>query len=102
MSPYGYAYVQGKGLGAWSYHFERSGPKSKGSYMSNKRLRRGDLLEARMDSGKYLPDIMYFQNEKYDSVTRTFTGDISYAPDTMDGYSVARFVMVFSDDFTYI
>ena len=69
--------------------------------MSNKRVR-GDLLEARMDSGEFPPEVMFFQNEKYDCVTNTFTGDISYAPDTMKGYSVARFVMVFSSDFTYI
>ena len=69
--------------------------------MSNKRVR-GDLLEARMDSGEYPPKIMFFQNEKYDCVTKTFTGDISYAPDTMQGYSVARFVMIFSHDFFHI
>ena len=49
-SPYGKAYVQGAGLGVWSYHFERCGTKNKGSYMSNKRVR-GDLVESRMDSG---------------------------------------------------
>ena len=58
-TPYGEIYVQGGGPGAWSYHFQRRGPGFKGSYMSNKRVR-GDLLHARMDSGAYPPEIMYF------------------------------------------
>ena len=69
--------------------------------MSNKRIV-DELCKTRLDSGKKPEDEMYFLNEEYNSLTRTFKGTISYEPDTMKGVSEAHFVMTFSKDFSHI
>ena len=45
---------------------------------------------------------MYFENEKYDCTTRTFSGEINYAPDTLKGVSRAFFEFTFSKKFSFI
>ena len=52
--------------------------------MSNKRIV-DELCKTRLDSGKKPEDEMYFLNEEYNSLTRTFKGTISYEPDSMKG-----------------
>ena len=63
-TPFGSIYVQGGGVGVWSYHFVRRSPGQKGSYMSNEQVLGGPghVVDARMDSGAHPPKIMYFEN----------------------------------------
>ena len=61
-----------------------------------------DFHNERMDCGDYPPEIMYFEDQQYDPVERKFTGNINYSPSSMQGYKIAKFVMIFAFDFSLI
>ena len=55
-----------------------------------------------MDDGSSPPAKKHFEDWTYDAGTRTFTGDITWAPVCFGGYNRWEYIMVFDEDFTKI
>ena len=55
-----------------------------------------------MDNGQNFPNRKNFENTEYDPATRTFTGDYTFEPDTVNGNQFWNFRLVFSPDFSMI
>lgn len=95
LTIYGQVYVQEGSLGFVSFHFEEAG-----SYVSYESLRCCDLRT--LDNGSKPPARKPFVVSSYEPLTRTFWGEVDWAPTTWDGAERWVYEMIFSKEFTCI
>ena len=91
-SPYGLTFIQGGRIGLASYHFIHEGEG--GSYISYEHAPE----QWRLDDGSFPPARKHFKDPQYDSSTRTFTGQIEWAPTSFGGEARWEYTMIFSAD----
>ena len=92
-SPFGHSYIQGNTVGLASYHFDEDAP-----YISYENA----PDSWRLDNNQKPPIRKHFQNWSYDSITRSFRGDIAWTEATWEGYALWKYDFVFSRDFNRI
>ena len=92
-SPFGHSYIQCNTVGLASYHFEGDGP-----YISYENA----PDNWRLDNNQKPPIRKKFQDWSYDSITRSFRGNIAWTEATFDGEALWKYKLVFSRDFNKI
>lgn len=91
----GQIYVQRSSVGLASFHFTRE--ECHISYESKDAVRFPSL-----DDGSRPPARKLFQHCRYDPKTRTFFGEVSWAPTTWDSEARREYEMIFADNFSAI
>lgn len=91
----GQIYVQRSSVGLASFHFTRQ--ECYISYESKDAVRFPSL-----DDGSRPPARKLFEKCRYDPRTRTFFGEVSWAPTTWDSESRREYEMIFADNFSSI
>lgn len=93
---FGSVYIQGSTKGLASYHFI----SIEESYVSYENTL--CAMWPNLDDGSRPPARKPFTNCSYDSITRTFKGDIVWDPTSWTGQKLWRYEMIFSDDYQTI
>lgn len=97
----GQLYLQNDRYGIASYQFDELDPldpSKKGSYI----IYSGIPASWRLSNGQPPPERVYFEDQSYCSVTRTFKGKIRWDPHNFHEDHRWEYSMVFSKDFTKI
>ena len=92
-SLFGYSYIQHNTVGLASFHFDGNVP-----FISYKNAPNS----CRMDNNQKLPSRKIFQDWSYDSITRSFRGNIVWTEATFDGDALWKYEFMFSRDFIRI
>ena len=92
-SPFGHSYIQGNTVGLASYHFDEGTP-----YISYEHA----PDSWRLDNNQKPPIRKKFQDWSYDSITRSFRGNITWNEATFRGEVLWKYEFVFSRDFNQI
>lgn len=96
LTIFGQVYVaQGGALGFQSLHFEEAV-----SYISHESPQCSELWD--LDDGSRPPSRKEFLDFSYESSTRTFQGEVNWAPTTWERAARWRYVMTFSEDLSSI
>ena len=92
-SPFGYSYIQHNTVGLASFHFDENVP-----YISYENA----PYSWRLDNNQRPPIRKKFQDWSYDSITRSFRGNVAWTIATFDGDAFRKHEFIFSRNFNRI